>query len=145
MTRPLRWILAAALGLALLLALNRFGLWWLGATLFTADSYYDACAALLTLVLPALCAGVIIGFFTRHEALTVGAILFGLFCVVGFVHPFWQVPEVSPHSAHSGGMHYFLHSPLVALAFGTLGAWGAGQFATGRWTLADKGPVQPPG
>ncbi len=145
MTRPIRWLLAAVLGLGVLLAVNYLGLWWLGATLFTADSYYDGCAALLTLALPALCAGLVIGVLTRHEALTAGAILFALFCAVGFVHPFWRIPEVSTHSAHSGGMHYFLHSPLVALAFGTLGAWGAGQFATGHWTLADREPVQPPG
>ncbi len=145
MTRPVHWLLAAALGLGVLLAGNRLGLWWLGATLFTADSYYDACAALLTLTLPAFGAGLVIGVLTRRDALTAGAVFFALFCVAGFVHPFWQVPEVSPHSAHSGGMHYFLHSPLVALAFGTLGAWGAGQFATGQWTLTDPEPVEPPG
>ncbi len=145
MTRPVRWLLAAGLGLGLFLALNRVGLWWLGATLFTADSFYDGCAALLTLTLPAFCAGLVIGFLTRRDALTAGAVLFLLFCLAGFGHPFWRIPEVSPHSAHSGGMHYFLHSPLVALAFGTLGAWGAGQFTTGQWTLADREPVQPPG
>ena len=145
MTRPVRWLLAAVLGLVLFLVLNRLGLWWLGATLFTADSYYDACAALLTLSLPAFCAGLVIGFLTRRDALTAGAVFFAIFCVVGFVHPFWRIPEVSPESAHSGGMHYFLHSPLVALAFGTLGAWVAGQFSTGQWTLIDPEPVEPPG
>lgn len=145
MTRPVRWLLAAALGLLVFLALNRLDGLWLGATVFTSDAFYDGFAALATLVMPAFCAGLVVGFFTRHEALTAGAILFALFCIVGFVHPFWRIPEVSPHSAHSGGMHYFLYNPLVALAFGTLGAWVAGQFATGRWTLTDPEPVQPPG
>jgi hypothetical protein len=117
--RPvLRWLFAGTLGIALTLLLNVVGIWWLGATLS-------------------------IGFLTRGAALNVAVVSFGLFCAVGFVHPLWRIPPVSPESAHSGGMHYFLHSPLVALAFGTLGAWLAAQFSTGKWTLADEQPVSP--
>ena len=145
MTPPLRWLVSGLLAFGLTAGISRLGLWWLGATLFTSEAYYDACAALLTLALPAFCAGLAIGLVARRDALTASACAFALFCVAGFVHPFWSVPPVSPHSAHSGGMHYFLHSPLVALAFGTLGAWLAGQFASGQWALADREPVQPPG
>ena len=143
MKPPVRWVLAAAIGVALTLLLNRIGVWWLGATDFSSDSFYDGCAAFLTLTLPAFLAGLVVGFVAREQALNVAAIAFAVFCAFGFVHPFWRIPPVSPESAHSGGMHYFLYSPLVALAFGTLGAWLAGQFATGKWTLADPQPVSP--
>jgi len=142
--RPwVRWLLAAVAGVALTLLLNRAGVWWLGATDFSSDSFYDGCAAFLTLSLPAFLAGLVVGFLAREQGLNVAALTFALFCAVGFVHPFWRIPPVSPESAHSGGMHYFLYNPLVALAFGSLGAWLASQFATGKWTLADPQPVSP--
>ena len=143
MKPPLRWVLAATVGVALTLMLNLLGVWWLGATEFASDSFYDVCAAFMTLTLPALLAGLAVGFIAREQGLNVGALTFALFCAFGFVHPFWRIPLVSPESAHSGGMHYFLYSPLVALAFGSLGAWAASQFATGKWTLADEQPVSP--
>ena len=65
-----------------------------------------------------------------------------MFCVVGFLHPFWRIPDVSRHTPL---MHYFLFSPLVALAFVALGGWLGGQFATGKFTLADQQPVTPQG
>jgi len=142
--RPwVRWLLAALAGVALTLLLNRIGVWWLGATDFASDSFYDGCAAFLTLSLPAFLAGLAVGFLAREQGLNVAALTFALFCTVGFVHPFWRIPPVSPESAHSGGMHYFLYNPLVALAFAALGAWLASQFATGKWTLADEQPVSP--
>ena len=143
MKPPLRWVLAAITGAALTLLLNWLGVWWLGATEFASDSFYDVCAAFMTLTFPALLAGLAVGFIAREQGLNVGALTFALFCAFGFVHPFWRIPLVSPESAHSGGMHYFLYSPLVALAFGSLGAWAASQFATGKWTLADAQPVSP--
>ena len=130
-------------GVILTLLFNRVGVWWLGATVFISDSFYDGCAAFLTLTLPAFLAGLVVGFIAREQALNVAALAFVLFCAFGFVHPFWRIPPVSPESAHSGGMHYFLHSPLVVLAFGSLGAWAASQLATGKWTLADPQPVSP--
>ena len=66
------------------------------------------------------------------------SVVLGAHCI-----PFWHIPPVSAESAHSGGMHYFLYNPLVALAFGSLGAWTASQFATGKWTLTDPEPVMP--
>ena len=143
MRPPLRWLLAAAAGVTLTLLLNRLGVWWLGATDFASDSFYDGCAAFLTLSLPAFLAGLVIGFVAREHALNVAALTFAVFCAFGLAHPFWRVPPVSPESVHSGGMHYFLTSPFVALAFGSLGAWGASQLATGKWTLADAQPVSP--
>ncbi len=138
-----RWLLAAVAGVGLTLLLNRLGVWWLGATDFASDSFYDGCAAFLTLTLPAFLAGLVVGFLAREQGLNVAALTFALFCAAGFVRPFWRIPPVSPESAHSGGMHYFLYSPLVALAFAALGAWLASQFATGKWTLADPQPVSP--
>ena len=143
MKPPVRWLLGAMVGVILTLLLNWIGVWWLGATVFISDSFYDGCAAILTLMLPALLAGLVVGFVAREQALNVAALAFVLFCAFGFVHPFWRIPPVSPESAHSGGMHYFLYSPLVVLAFGSLGAWAASQLATGKWTLADPQPVSP--
>lgn len=141
----MRCLLAALAGVALTLLLNRIGVWWLGANDFSSDSFYDGCAAFLTLSLPAFLAGLVVGFLAREQGLNVAALTFVLFCAAGFVHPFWRIPPVSPESVHSGGMHYFLYNPLVALAFAALGAWLASQFATGKWTLADEQPVSPQG
>ena len=148
MTPPrqlLRWLAAGASGVALTLFLNALGVAWLGGTVFETDALYDGSASLLTLLLPSLFGGLPVGFLARRDGLNVAAISFGLFCVTGFVHPFWRIPLVSPEAVHSGAIHYFLYSPLVALAFGTLGAWVASQFSTGAWKLADAEPVLPPG
>lgn len=145
MKPPLRWCLAGASGLALTLGLNALGVAWLNGTVFESDALYDGSAALLTLLLPSLFGGLPLGFLARAQGLNVAAVTFGLFCVVGFVHPFWRIPLVSPEAVHSGAIHYFLYSPLVALAFGTLGAWVASQFAVGAWKMADAEPVLPPG
>ncbi len=145
MKPPLRCLLAGASGLALTLLLNRLGTAWLGATVFQSNALYDGSASLVTLLLPSLFGGLPVGFLARAQGLNVAAGTFGLFCVAGFVHPFWRIPLVSPEAVHSGTIHYFLYSPLVALAFGSLGAWVASQFSTGAWTLADPEPVLPPG
>ena len=141
----LTWLFAGASGLALTLALNALGVAWLNGTVFETDALYDGSAALLTLLLPSLLGGLPVGFLARAQGLNVAAVTFGLFCLVGFVHPFWRIPLVSPEAVHSGAIHYFLYSPLVALAFGSLGAWVASQFSTGAWKLADTEPVLPPG
>ena len=140
-----RRILAGVLGVTVTLLLNLVSAWWLRETIFETPSFYDGSAALLTLALPALFGGIALGFAAPDAALNVAAITFALFSAVGFVHPFWRIPPVSELSARSGAMHYFLYSPLVALAFAALGAWGASQMATGKWTLKDAAPVIPPG
>ncbi len=145
MKPPLIWLLAGASGLALTLLLNRLGTAWLGATVFQSDALYDGSAVLATLLLPSLLGGLPIGFLARRHGLNVAAAAFGLFCLTGSVHPFWRIPLVSPEAVHSGAIHYFLNNPLVALAFGSLGAWVASQFSTGAWKLADAEPVLPPG
>ena len=142
---PLLWLVAGMSGLVLTLLLNRLGVLWLDGTVFESDALYDGSAVFGTLLLPSLIGGLPIGFLSRTSGLNVAAVTFGLFCVVGFVHPFWRIPLVSPEAVHSGAIHYFLHSPLVALAFGSLGAWVASQFSTGAWKLADAEPVLPPG
>ena len=141
----LRCGLAGASGVALTLLLNALGIVWLSGTVFESDALYDGSACLLTLLLPSLLGGLPVGFLARRDGLTAAAVTFGLFSAVGFIYPFWRIPLVSPEAAHSGLIHYFLHSPLVALAFGTLGAWAASQFSTGTWKLADAEPVLPPG
>lgn len=140
-----RRILAGVLGVTVTLLLNLVSAWWLRETIFESPSFYDGSAALLTLTLPALFGGLVIGFAAPEDALSVAAVTFALFCAAGFVHPFWRIPPVSEQLARSGVMHYFLYSPLVALAFAALGAWGASQMATGKWTLKDAAPVVPPG
>ena len=145
MPPPLRYGLAGASGIALTLLLNALGVAWLNGTVFESDALYDGSASLLTLLLPSLLGGLPIGFLARRDGLTVAAATFGLFSAVGFIYPFWRIPLVSPEAVHSGAIHYFLHSPLVALAFGSLGAWAASQFAVGTWKLADAEPVLPPG
>lgn len=140
-----RWGAAGAAGVALTLLLNVLGVAWLNGTVFESDALYDGSASLLTLLLPSLFGGLPIGFLARAQGLNVAAGTFGLFCMAGFVHPFWRIPLVSPEAVHSGAIHYFLYSPLVALAFGTLGAWVASQFAVGAWKMADAEPVLPPG
>ena len=144
-SRALKLLVAGAAGIASTLLLNAAGLAWLGATVFQSNALYDGSAALATLLLPSLLGGLPIGFLARAQGLNVAAASFGLFCMVGFMHPFWRIPLVSPEAVHSGAIHYFLYSPLVALAFGSLGAWIASQFSTGAWTLADPEPVLPPG
>ena len=141
----LRGLIAGVSGLALTLLLNTLGVAWVNGTVFESDALYDGSAALLTLLLPSLFGGLPIGFIARRDGLNTAAVTFGLFCMAGFVHPFWRIPLVSPEAVHSGAIHYFLYSPLVALAFGTLGAWVASQFTTGVWKLADAEPVLPPG
>ena len=145
MKPPISWLVAGAAGIALTLLLNAFGVWWINATIFPSYAAYDGSAVFATLLLPSLLGGLPIGFLARQQGLNVAAAAFALFCLVGFLHPFWRIPLVSPEAVHSGAIHYFLHSPLVALAFGSLGAWVASQFATGAWTLADPKPISPPG
>ncbi len=126
--KPLfRW---GAAGFALTLLLNALGMAWLNGTVFRSDALYDGSAALLTLLLPSPFGGLPIGFLARAQGLDVAAAS-GLFCMAGFVHPLWHILLVSPEAGHSGVSRYLLYSPLVALAFGTLGAWGASQFSTG--------------
>ncbi len=144
-TPLLTWILAGASGIALTLLLNALSTAWLNATVFETDALYDGSAVLGTLLLPSLLGGLPLGLLARRQGLNVAAATFGLFCIIGFVRPFWRIPLVSPEAAHSGLIHYFLYSPLVALAFGTLGAWVASQFAIGAWNFADQEPVLPPG
>ncbi|MDQ2800517.1 MAG: hypothetical protein M3Y13_12870 [Armatimonadota bacterium] len=145
MNAPARLILAALAGLALLFLLNLLGILWLNGTLFETNAFYDGCAAILTLALPALIAGLLVGLLAREQGLNLSALTFALFCLIGFVHHYWRIPPVSAHSVHSGLMHYFLYNPLVALAFGTLGGWFGSLLATGKVTLADPEPVMPAG
>jgi hypothetical protein len=105
------------------------------------DSFYDGCLALSTLALPSLLGGLLIGYMIKGRALTVALPTYALAAVVGFVHPYWHVAMVAQEAVHSGAMHYLLHNPLVILACGTFGAWLAGEFAIGRFTLADRQPV----
>ena len=114
----------------------------MNSTVFDTDAFHDGFAAIVTLAFPAFLGGLALGLVARAHALNVAAVAFLLFCVFGFLHPFWRIPDVSRHTPL---MHYFLFSPLVALAFGALGGWLGGQFATGKFTLADQQPITPQG
>ena len=141
---PSRRFVGIVCGLVVFFLLNAVGVWWLGATVFASDAFYDGSAAILTLALPAFVGGLIIGLIARGQGLRVALVSFVLLGAFSLAHLLWRVPLVSPHSAHSGAMHYMLRSPLVALAFGALGAWLAEQFTQGRFRLADPAPVLPP-
>jgi hypothetical protein len=146
---------AGIAGIAVMLALNAtayaflkpvtIGADTLGPGEAAYDSFYDGCVALLTLALPAFLGGLVISRIARSAALNVSIIAFTVAAVVGAVHPYWQVPVVSPHSAHSGFMHYMLRNPIVILALGTLGGWLGGEFASGRFTLDDRDKPHMPG
>ena len=134
---------AVALGLTLFFAVNAIGCWWLRASVFASDAFYDGCVAILTLALPAFVGGLAIGLVAGARGVRVSLAAFAVLGIGSIFHPVWRVPLVSPHSAHSGAMHYFLHNPIVALTFGALGAWLMSQFVTGRFRLADAQPVLP--
>jgi hypothetical protein len=151
---PGRLVLAAAVGIAVMLAANVVAVSVLrhatpGDPATDAvsgyDSFYDACAAVFTLAVPSFLGGLAIGAIARGAAFKVSAVAFMLMAIAGLLHPFWQTPSVSPFVAHSGGMWYMLHSPFVVIAFGATGGWIAGEFAQGRFTLADREPVVVPG
>lgn len=145
MTTGKRDILAALVGLAVTIGVNILGVAWVRGTDFTDPAFADGWAALLTLFAPSLLGGLLLGLMAKQRAVPVAAAAFGLFCVLGLVHPFWQIPRVSPQMAHNRLMHFLLYVPFVALAAGAGGAWVGEQFATGKWTLADRQPVPMPG
>lgn len=134
---------AATTGMLVFFAVNRAGVWWLRGSQFSSSSFYDGWAACLTLALPAFLGGLCLSFIAPARRIMLAFIVFGMLSLMGSADHWWQVPLVSPQSAHSGGMHYFLHSPFCPLSFGLLGAWLAEQFALGRFRLADDTPVTP--
>ena len=147
--------MAAAVGLVVLVALNfavtkflapmSVGSETLGGSEQAYDSFYDGYVALFTLAVPSFLGGLLISKIVGASASKASLIAFGIAAVVGLIHPFWQVPIVTAHSAHSPFMAYMVRSPLVILAFGSLGGWLGGEFASGRFTLADREPPHLPG
>ena len=147
-------ILAAAAGIATLIALNFATFMFLNPMSIGSEtlqdqrgyeSFYDGSVALLTLAIPSFLGGLLISKFAGASAAKVSQCAFTVAAVVGLVHRFWQVPMVTAHSAHSAFMFYMLRNPLVILAFGSLGGWLGGEFASGRFTLADREPPHLPG
>ena len=134
---------AVIAGLLVFFAVNAAGVWWLRGSQFSSNAFYDGWAAFLTLVLPAFVSGVCVGFIASIQRVTVAFVVFGCLSLASVHGPRWHIPPVSPQSAHSGAMHYFLHNPLCLFTFGLLGAWLAEQFALGRFRLADDTPVTP--
>jgi hypothetical protein len=134
---------AAVAAIAVTFAVNTAGYWWLRATDFDSHSFYDGCCAILTLAAPAVAGGIVAAIFARRNYGPASACAFALFSIAGFIHPCWHIPTVSPESAQSPGMHYFLYNPLVTLPFGMAAAWAAGQLTTGKWKLEDDKPVLP--
>jgi hypothetical protein len=141
--RLLRVLGAIGATLAVFWAVNALGVWWLRGSQFSSNAFYDGFAAFLTLALPAFLGGLALGFLSPSQRVTLAASVFSLLAVISTVRIFWQIPLVSPQSAHSVVMHYFLYSPLALISFGLLGAWLAEQFALGRFKLADDTPVSP--
>jgi len=141
--RLLRRLGAIAAGPFVFFVLNALGIKWLRGSEFSSNAFYDGFAAFLTLALPAFLSGLCVGFVASTGRGTVAFVVFGSLSLASINGPRWQVPLVSPQSAHSGAMHYFLHNPLCLFTFGLLGAWLAEQFALGRFRLADDTPVTP--
>lgn len=152
---PGKIAMAAAAGLMVLVALNfvvskflaplSIGSETLGSSEQAYSSFYDGSVALFTLAVPSFLGGLLMSKFVGASASRASLLAFGIAAVVGLIHPFWQVPIVTSHSARSPFMAYMVHSPLVILAFGSLGGWLGGEFASGRFTLADREPVSPMG
>jgi hypothetical protein len=143
-----RFVLAAIVAVVVAIAANRIGAAWIGNADFEDNAFHDGFAALLTQAIPALLGGAVAGAIARESGLYAALAAFALAAVaqiiLGAAHTsLWHVPLVAPQSAHSRGLHYMLHNPIVPVAFGTLGGWLAGQFATGKFTLADREPVRP--
>ncbi len=134
---------AVIAGLLIFFAVNALGVWWLRGSLFSSNAFYDGWAACLTLALPALLGGLCVGFVAVRRRIVTALIAFSWVALEAFIRPRWHIPPVSPQSAHSGVMHYFLYSPFCLLTFGLLGAWLAEQFALGRFKLTDDTPVTP--
>jgi len=124
-------------------AVNALDVWWLRGSDFSSNAFYDGFAACLTIALPAFLSGLALGFLLFARRVVVALAGFGILSLASIHRPCWQIPPVSPQSAQSGVMHYFLYSPLALLSFGLLGAWLAEQFALGRFKLADDTPVSP--
>ena len=85
-------------GIVLTLAANAIAMVWMQATLFDGDAFHDGYAAILTLAFPAFLGGLALGLIARASALNVASVAGLLFCVLGFLHPFWRVPAVSRHT-----------------------------------------------
>jgi len=134
---------AVAAGLSVFYAANILTIKWLRGSEFSSNAFYDGFAAGLTLALPAFLGGLCLGFVAAYRRVLLALAVFGMLGLADRAQPTWSIPVVSPQSAHSGAMHYFLHSPLCLLSFGLLGAWLAEQFALGRFTLTDKTPMTP--
>jgi hypothetical protein len=144
-----RFLIAVAAAVAVAVVANRIGIAWINGVEFADNAFHDGCAALLTQIVPALAGGAVAGAIARDSGMYAGLAVFALMAVAqtvvsaGLHTSLWRVPLVAPESAHSRALHYLLHNPIVPIAFGTLGGWLAGQFATGKFTLADKEPVRP--
>lgn len=120
----------------------------LGSSQPAYDSFYDGCVALLALALPAFLGGLLTSRIVGASAQKVSVAAFGVAMIAGLIcwkHPYWRIPPVSGHSIHSAFMHYMLSNPIVILAFGTLGGWLGGEFASGRFVLDDREKPYMPG
>ncbi|BDI31734.1 hypothetical protein CCAX7_37850 [Capsulimonas corticalis] len=126
---------AAAFGLNQLLSLT------IANMIFQDPALYDGSVGFFTLIVPAFAGGLLGGLIGKTYGMQAAAAAFAVWLVAGALHPFWRVLPVTPASAHNLGLYFLVRNPVVALAFGTLGGWLGAQFATGRFTLADRMPV----
>lgn len=140
---PGRTALAIAVGMAVIWAANAFFVRFISHMLFSDDALHDSAVAVFTLAIPGFCGGLAAGAIVPRSGLTAGVGAGLLLAIAGAVRPFWRTAIVSYHAAHSGLLHYLTHNPIVLLTFAALGGWLAGQFGTGRFTLADAAPVRP--
>ena len=134
---------AAALGIAVTWISNIFFVTFIGRMLFEDDALHDSAVAVFTLMAPGFLGGLAAGFAAPRSGMTAGILTGATMCLMAFVKPFWHTTPVTQNAAHSGLVHYFTLNPLTLLAFAALGGWLAGQFGTGRFTLADAEPVRP--
>ena len=151
---PRKSVLAGVAGMAVLLILNFAVYKFLSPMSIGSeqlgdergyDSFYNGSVALLTLALPSFLGGLIMARIVGESSSKVSQITFAVAALIGLIHPYWRIPMVTEHMAHSPFMAYMLKNPLVILAFGSLGGWLGGEFASGRFTLADREPLNMPG
>jgi hypothetical protein len=138
-----RMALGVIAGMAVAWAANLFFIRFIGRMIFSDDALHDSAVAVFTLAVPGFCGGLVAGWIAPRSGLTVGVLAGSALAAMGAARPFWRTAIVSYHAAHSGLLHYLTHNPIVLLTFCALGGWLAGQFGTGRFTLADANPVRP--
>lgn len=138
----LRFILGTVVAFAAAYGINRLAALAIANMIFQDPALYDGSIGFFAQVVPAFAGGLLAGLIGKKYGMQAAAAAFAIWLAFGALHPFWRILPVTQASAHSLGLYFLVRSPVVALAFGTLGGWLGAQFSTGRFTLADSKPAR---